>query len=173
LANNNIRISNNIKKFAAATLFAASVASITACSSGSSNNSNDRGNNVNNLGAVTTGDLETGAVTYNIPAATQKNAAQLLARATFGTTRADIDAVMQDGLELWVDKQFTLKGPSHLDYVQRYSNGSGRYPRHDFWWLQATLGIHSVTLNTVLRVTTTCCLKALLATTVIYLKTSP
>ncbi|MEE9335957.1 MAG: DUF1800 domain-containing protein [Granulosicoccaceae bacterium] len=112
------------------------LATTAACSGGGSNSSNPD----INAGPTVTGEINPGIIEYNIPATTPENAAQLLSRATFGTTHAAIDAVMQDGIALWVEKQFTLKGPAHLDYVRQYSNGSLRSPRHDYWWVQATLG---------------------------------
>ncbi len=109
---------------------------LVACSSGGSDNNNPSVN----AGAAVTGEIKPGVIDYNIPTATPENAAQLLTRATFGTTRESIDEVMRDGIELWVERQFTIKGPAHLDYVRQYSNGSLRGPRHDYWWVQATLG---------------------------------
>jgi len=80
------------------------------------------------------------ATSRALPEATRTIAARLLTQATFGPTEKDIDAVMRLGLSGWVDDQFSLKGPPHYDYVLRYSNGSGRLPRHEIWWRDAIEG---------------------------------
>ena len=67
-------------------------------------------------------------------------AARLLTQATFGPTLEDIAQVQNLGIEAWLDRQFTLSGESHLAYVQQYSNGSGRAPRHEIWWKSAVDG---------------------------------
>ncbi len=61
-------------------------------------------------------------------------AARLLTQATFGTRASDIAQVQQLGVDGWLNWQFSLQGPPHLDYVSDYSNGSLRDPRHEIWW---------------------------------------
>jgi len=63
-----------------------------------------------------------------------QDAARLLTQATFGPTVADIERVQAMGLEAWIDQQFQMSGPAHLDYVLQHSNGSNRWPRHEIWW---------------------------------------
>lgn len=80
-------------------------------------------------------------VVYAAPdAVTEIEAARLLTQATFGPTRGDIDQVQTIGMENWLEQQFTLSGESQLAYVQQYSNGSGRGPRHEIWWKSAVDG---------------------------------
>ncbi len=74
----------------------------------------------------------------NAPSDTE--AARLLAQASFGATDAAIAQVRALGIEGWIDTQFTLQGPAHLDYVQTYSNGSNRDARHEIWWKDAIDG---------------------------------
>ena len=68
------------------------------------------------------------------------DAARLLTQASFGPTLADVRQVQRVGVDNWLETQFTLTGPSHFDYVQQYSNGSGRSPRHEIWWKSAIDG---------------------------------
>ena len=74
------------------------------------------------------------AVSGSNVSASAVDAARLLTQASFGPTRADVQQVQTVGVENWLETQFTLTGPSQLDYVQQYSNGSGRLPRHEIWW---------------------------------------
>lgn len=62
------------------------------------------------------------------------NASRLLTQATFGPNMSSILEVQSLGMENWIEQQFTLQGPPHLDYVQQHSNGSNRHPRHEVWW---------------------------------------
>lgn len=73
-------------------------------------------------------------------AVTAVEAARLLTQATFGPSLDDIEQVQILGIEGWLEQQFTLSGESHLAYVQQYSNGSGRGPRHEIWWKSAVDG---------------------------------
>ncbi len=116
------------------------VASMAACSGGGSGDNSGTNDTSVDAGPTIIGALQPGALSFNIPPATPENASQLLARATFGPTHDSIDEVVRDGIEQWVEKQFTLKGPAHLDYVRTHSNGSFRSPRHNYWWVQTTLG---------------------------------
>lgn len=65
---------------------------------------------------------------------TAEDAARLLAQASFGASSEDIARVQSMGLEGWIDEQFSLKGPAHLDFVRINSNGSGQEARHEVWW---------------------------------------
>lgn len=67
-------------------------------------------------------------------AVTANDAARLLAQASFGATRQSLLQVQSLGMENWLEQQFTLQGPPHLNYVSIHSNGSGRAPRHEIWW---------------------------------------
>jgi len=62
------------------------------------------------------------------------DASRLLAQATFGPSKASILEVQSLGIDNWIEQQFALQGPPHLDYVQQHSNGSNRAPRHEVWW---------------------------------------
>ena len=70
-------------------------------------------------------------------AVTAIEASRLLTQASFGPSPDAIEQVQTLGIEGWLDRQFTLSGESHLAYVQQYSNGSGRAPRHEIWWKSA------------------------------------
>jgi len=65
---------------------------------------------------------------------TEADAARLLAQATFGATENSIAAVLDLGIEGWIDRQLTLTSPPHLDYVLVHSNGSNRDARNEIWW---------------------------------------
>ncbi len=82
------------------------------------------------------------SITVYDPATTPSNeaASRLLTQATFGSTRASILDVQSQGFESWLDKQFTLQGPDHLDYVRANSNGSNRAARHEIWWSDVARG---------------------------------
>ena len=73
-------------------------------------------------------------------AVTAIEASRLLTQATFGPSPDAIKQVQTLGIEEWLDRQLTLSGESHLAYVQQYSNGSGRGPRHEIWWKSAVDG---------------------------------
>ena len=68
------------------------------------------------------------------------DAARFLTQASFGPTRDSILEVQSQGIERWLDEQFTLQGAPHLDYVEKYSNGSNRAARHEVWWSDVVLG---------------------------------
>lgn len=74
------------------------------------------------------------------PIASAKAASRLLAQASFGPSAAGLAEVQSLGIENWIDRQLSLKGDDHLDYVQVFSNGSGRGPRHEIWWADAIDG---------------------------------
>ena len=80
------------------------------------------------------------AVSDSTVVASAVDAARLLTQASFGPTLADVRQVQRVGVDNWLETQFTLTGPSHFDYVQQYSNGSGRSPRHEIWWKSAIDG---------------------------------
>ncbi len=65
---------------------------------------------------------------------TEAEASRLLAQASFGATTEDILQVRALGIDTWLEQQFSLQGPAHLDYVNIHSNGSNRWPRHEIWW---------------------------------------
>lgn len=68
------------------------------------------------------------------------DASRLLTQATFGP---DIDSILEVqtlGIENWIEQQFALQGPAHLDYVQLHSNGSNREARHEVWWRDVVEG---------------------------------
>jgi len=67
-------------------------------------------------------------------------ASRFLAQATFGATDDDILSLRALGIDSWLEQQFALKGPAHLDYVNTHSNGSGRSPRHEVWWQDVVEG---------------------------------
>lgn len=71
---------------------------------------------------------------------TPEEAARLLAQATFGADSESIARVQALGLEGWIDEQFTLQGPPHLDFVLANSNGSRQEPRHEVWWRDVVNG---------------------------------
>lgn len=80
--------------------------------------------------------LSTATVTVFDPATAVSavDASRLLTQATFGPGMDDIVAVQSIGIENWIEQQFALQGPAHLDYVQQHSNNSNRAPRHEIWW---------------------------------------
>lgn len=81
-------------------------------------------------------------VTVFDPATTPSDmaASRFLTQATFGPTRASILDVQSQGVENWLDNQFTLQGPAHLEYVRANSNGSNRAARHEVWWSDVVSG---------------------------------
>ena len=82
------------------------------------------------------------SITVFDPATTPSGiaASRFLTQATFGPTRASILDVQSQGFEGWLDNQFTLQGPAHLDYVRANSNGSNRAARHEVWWTDVVHG---------------------------------
>ena len=68
------------------------------------------------------------------------DASRLLTQATFGPTPQGILDVQTLGIDNWIEQQFALQGPPHLDYVQLHSNGSNRAPRHEIWWKDVVEG---------------------------------
>ncbi len=71
---------------------------------------------------------------------TDIDAARFLTQATFGTTTPAIAELKQLGYASWLDQQFAASNDRFLPYVQANSNGSGRGPRHNLFWLQAVRG---------------------------------
>ncbi len=68
------------------------------------------------------------------------DASRFLAQATFGATEQDIQVLRTLGIDAWIEQQFALQGPAHLDYVNTHSNGSNRWPRHEVWWRDVVEG---------------------------------
>ena len=83
---------------------------------------------------------DSGPADFDVPPATPELAAQLLARATFGVSEQGISDVLRLGLEGWIDDQFRLQGPAHLDFVKANSNGSATAARHEVWWRDVVEG---------------------------------
>ena len=48
-----------------------------------------------------------------VPSTTPNNAARLLTQATFGPTKTEIDAVVNMGIETWVEQQFVVQQSNH------------------------------------------------------------
>jgi len=71
---------------------------------------------------------------------TDTEAARFLTQATYGTTTNAITELRQLGYAGWLDQQFAASNDRFLPYVQANSNGSGRAPRHDLFWLQVVNG---------------------------------
>ena len=69
-----------------------------------------------------------------------QDAVRLLTQATFGPTLVEMEKVQAMGIEAWIDQQFQMSGPAHLDYVVQHSNGSNRWPRHEIWWSSVVEG---------------------------------
>jgi len=67
-------------------------------------------------------------------------ASRLLTQATFGTTEEGLLELRALGVDAWLQQQFSLQSPDHLDYVNVHSNGSGRAPRHEIWWRDVVEG---------------------------------
>ena len=67
-------------------------------------------------------------------------ASRLLTQATFGPTDESILELRALGVDAWLQQQFALQGPDHLDYVNTHSNGSQRWPRHEVWWQDVVEG---------------------------------
>jgi len=85
-------------------------------------------------------DPETTPILDPATAISANEASRFLTQSTFGPTQQSIHELRTMGIEAWLDEQFTLQGPAHLDYVSNYSNGSNRAPRHEVWWNDVVLG---------------------------------
>jgi len=99
--------------------------------------------------ALTLADLSDAAARLLFPSieplassAAAKDAARLLAQASFGPNTESIDAVLNLGIAGWVDDQFTRIGDSHLGYGETYypRGGSRSGPRQNKWLLDAIDG---------------------------------
>jgi len=73
---------------------------------------------------------------------TANEASRFLAQASFGATDDSIAALQTQGINAWLDEQFTLQGPAHLDYVTTHFNSSpnARWLRHEIWWRDVVEG---------------------------------
>lgn len=93
----------------------------------------------NNAGRVDSASVN---ITVLDPATTMPavDASRLLAQASFGASRQSILQVQALGVEGWLNRQFTLQGAPHLDYVRIHSNGSHRAARHEIWWSDVVRG---------------------------------
>ena len=76
--------------------------------------------------------------TDNTDDESQRDAARLLAQASFGPSESSISAVLAAGLEGWIDAQLALPvNPQTPRYKAVANNGSHRGPRHEIWWQDA------------------------------------
>lgn len=76
------------------------------------------------------------------PDDTRKDAARFLRQATFGATRDDIEALVREGYEAWLARQFALPPVSHLDTVKAdpYLIDSNVYVTNQTIWKQFFTG---------------------------------
>jgi len=76
------------------------------------------------------------------PADTRKDAARFLRQATFGATRDDIEALVREGYDAWLARQFALPAVSHLDTVKAdpYLIDSAWYVTNQTIWKQFFTG---------------------------------
>ncbi len=76
------------------------------------------------------------------PSDTRKDAARFLRQATFGATRDDIEALIHEGYDAWLARQFALPMVSHVDTVKAdpYLIDSAWYVTNQSIWKQFFTG---------------------------------
>ncbi len=82
------------------------------------------------------------AIDMRSPADTRNDAARFLRQATFGATRDDVEALVREGYEAWLARQFALPMVSHVATVQAdpYLVDSAWYVTNQSIWKQFFTG---------------------------------